>query len=84
MYIGKAEIMSQTPASIFFLAAVFVVFPVLDGFAAPLTSDLLDGTSIWIDNLLDILIVPAIVLGIVWGFRRRYTGRRSGALNIVS
>ena len=76
--------MRQTPGSFFFLAAVFVVFPVLDGFAAPLTSDLLNGRSIWIDNLLDILIVPAIVLGIVWAFRRKYTDKRSGALNIVS
>ncbi|MCH8192857.1 MAG: hypothetical protein IIA65_02430 [Planctomycetes bacterium] len=64
--------MKKTPGSIFFLAAVLVVFPVIDGFAAPLTSEFLGGASSWIDNLLDILVVPAIVLGIVWGFRRKY------------
>lgn len=64
--------MKQTPVSIFFLAAFLVVFPVIDGFAAPLTSELLSGTSFWIDNLLEILIVPAMALGIVWAFRRKY------------
>ena len=64
--------MKQTPGSIVFLAAILVVFPVLDGIAAPLTSEFLGGTSSWMDNLIDILIVPAIVLGIVRVFRRKY------------
>ena len=71
-FIRRGEIMTQIPGSILVLAVVLVVFPVLDGIAAPLTSEFLGSTSSWMDILLDILIVPAIILGIVRVFRCKY------------
>ncbi len=60
--------MKQTPVSIFFLAAFLVVFPVIDGFAAPLTSQLLVGTSSWMGSL----VAALIILNLVWVCRNKH------------